>query len=340
MAGFSESSHLNPKVKTIWNTHCDRLNNGIEINNYLILVLGYPLEPKKLKIFLNLNNIPNISFKSEKNEKEFEFLDLSKLFAKIRTGLDHDPNKPHRVGFFALLIITKGTGSHSIDLKDYPLKKGTVLKIAKGQVHAFEKNPGYDGFLIVFTEEFVLHYFSKSSIEFISHLYNYHISKTAVHGSSYNELFIEQLKDELETENDYAQKNIVAALLELYLLRLERLAQTQDSPKRHQRNYPLFIEFKNLVEEKYTATRNVKDYADMLSVSTKHLNGIVKEFTLNTAKHFIDHFVILETKRTIASSNYSLKEIGYAVGFDEVTNFTKFFKKHTGVTPKQFKSKL
>ena len=78
----------------------------------------------------------------------------------------------------------------------------------------------------------------------------------------------------------------------------------------------------------------------MLSISTKHLNGIVKEFTLNTAKQFIDNLVILETKRAIASSNYSLKEIGYAVGFDEVTNFTKFFKKHTGTSPKQFKTDL
>lgn len=254
--------------------------------------------------------------------------------------MDHDPNKPHRLSFFALLIVTKGSGSHSVDLKEYPLTEGSVLKIAKGQVHAFERNPCYDGFLIVFTEEFVLQYFSKSSIQFISHLYNYHISKTAVDGSNYNESFIEQLKDELEAENTYAQKNIVAKLLELYLLRLERLAQTDGSPKQHKKHYPLFLEFKNLVEEKYTATRNVKDYADMLSVSTKHLNSVVKEFTLNTAKHFIDNFVILETKRAMASSNYSLKEIGYAVGFEEVTNFTKYFKKHTSITPKQFKTDL
>ncbi|MCK0137280.1 helix-turn-helix transcriptional regulator [Arenibacter sp. S6351L] len=294
----------------------------------------------KLNKLTSLNNIPNISFESEIDEKEFEFLNLSHLLAKIRTGLDHNPNKPHRLSFFALLIVTKGSGSHHVDLKEYPLRKGTVLKIAKGQVHAFEENPSYDGFLIVFTEEFVLQYFSKSSIRFISHLYNYHISKTAVDGSNFNESFIGQLKDELEAENTYAQKNIVAKLLELYLLKLERLSQANDLPKQHPKHYPLFLEFKNLVEEKYTATRNVKDYADMLSISTKHLNGIVKEFTLNTAKQFIDNLVILETKRTIASSNYSLKEIGYAVGFDEVTNFTKFFKKHTGTSPKQFKTDL
>ncbi|MBU2905271.1 AraC family transcriptional regulator [Arenibacter algicola] len=286
-----------------------------------------------------MNNIPKISFQSEEDEKEFELLNVSNLFARIKEGLDHNPNLPHRLSFFALLIVTNGVGSHKIDLKEYPLKKGTVLKIAKGQVHAFEENPSYDGFLIVFTEEFVLNYFSKSSIEFISHLYNYHISKAAVDGISFNEPFIKHLKIELETENTYAQKNIVAVMLELYLLRLERLSQT-DEPQKQNKYYPLFLEFKNLVEEKYTTTRNVKDYADMLLVSTKHLNKIVKEFTLNTAKHFVDDFVILETKRAIASTNDSLKEIAYTVGFDEVTNFTKFFKKHTSTTPKQFKTGL
>ncbi len=287
-----------------------------------------------------MNHIPNISFQGSDNTKEFEFLNLSKLFVKLKEDLGHNPNLPHRVSFFALLIVTEGTGSHLIDLKKYRLKKGTVLKIAKGQVHAFEKNPSYEGFIILFTEEFVLSYFSKSSIEFISHLYNYHISKPCVKGGSLNDAFIKEFLIELEVENTYAQKNIIATMLEVYLLKLERLLQTTDRPKQNQPHYPLFFEFRNLVEEKHTSTRNVKDYANMLSVSTKHLNLIVREFTLNTAKHFIDDFVILEIKRAIASTNNSLKEIGYTVGFDEITNFTKFFKKHTGTTPKQFKTEL
>ncbi len=287
-----------------------------------------------------MKTIPNISFESEDNERELEFLHLPKLFAKIKEGLDHNPNLPHRVSFFALLIVLDGMGSHQIDLKEYPIKKGTVLKIAKGQVHAFQENPNYDGYLILFTEEFVLNYFSKSSIEFISHLYNYHINEPLVEGGNLNEAFIENVLAELDDHNTYAQKNIVAAMLELYLLRLERLSQTADQNKKSYQHYPLFLEFKNLVEKQYTQTRNVKDYAKILQISTKHLNQIVKEFTLNTAKHFIDDFVTLEMKRAIASTNSSLKEIGYAVGFDEMTNFTKFFKKQTGTTPKRFKAEL
>jgi len=49
---------------------------------------------------------------------------------------------------------------------------------------------------------------------------------------------------------------------------------------------------------------------------------------------------MLEIKRAIMSTNNSLKEIAYEMGFEEVTNFTKFFKKHTGLTPKVFKINL
>jgi AraC family transcriptional activator of pobA len=286
-----------------------------------------------------LKNIPNISFEGKENTKEFEILNLSNLFLRIFTDLNHNPALPHRITFFALLMVTKGTGSHQVDLIEYDLKAGSVLKIAKGQVHAFQNNPKYDGFLIIFTEDFIINYFSKSSINLISHLYNYHINTPIANDKTLNDDFLNQLILELETENTYAQKNIVAALLDLYLLRLERKSHTNNLQNHNSKKYHIFIQFKNLVESSYTSTRNVKDYANMLFVSTKLLNQVVKDFTLNTAKSFIDDYVILESKRAIMSTNKSFKEIAFDTGFDEVTNFTKFFKNKMGVTPKAFKSK-
>ena len=286
-----------------------------------------------------MKNIPNISFQSVEKSKDFEFLNLSDLFARMPDIVDHNPTQPHRISFFALLLVTKGFGTHQIDLKEHDLKAGTVLKIAKGQVHAFQKNAQYEGYLIIFTEDFVVNHFSKSSINMISHLYNYHISSPIFSNEAGNKIFLDQLIVEVKNENKYAKENIVAALLNLYLLRLER--EFNDTLENNNSNhYAIFIQFKNLVEAHYTSTRNVKDYANKLFISTKHLNQVVKEFTLNTAKHFIDDFVILETKRAMVSSNNSLKEIAFAVGFDELTNFTKFFKKHTNLTPREFKALL
>ncbi|MCM4158264.1 helix-turn-helix domain-containing protein [Gramella sp. AN32] len=287
-----------------------------------------------------MNNIPNIAFQSTGNQNDFELLDLTKFFEKIPDISDHNPTRPHRIEFFALLMVTTGTGIHEIDLKTYDLKAGSVLKIAKGQVHAFQDSPKYEGFLIVFTESFVLNFFSKSSIKLISHFYNYHITTPIAQNNTGNATFINQLIEELKTENSFAQKNIIASLLDLYLLRLERKSKNNQIQINNSKRYNTFIQFKDLVESDYTTTRNVKDYAEKMLVSTKLLNQTVKQFTLNTAKSFIDNYVILEAKRAIVSTEKSFKEMAFDLGFDEVTNFTKFFKKHTGTTPKQFKTGL
>ncbi|WP_159023709.1 helix-turn-helix domain-containing protein [Formosa sp. L2A11] len=287
-----------------------------------------------------MNTIPNISFESSEGATDIEFLRLSELFMRMENDPDHNIQEPHRITFFALLVVTEGKGEHQVDLKEYKVSTGSVIKIAKGQVHAFTDYKNYNGYLIVFTENFVLKYFSKSSIDFISHLYNYHISKPLVEAYDYNRFFLKHIIEEFQKEDTYAQKEIIAKILELYLLRLERLSHYDLLEHFNKKHQMLFINFKNRVESHYVKTRNVKDYAEMLCVSTKFLNQVVKAFTLNTAKHFIDEFVILETKRAMVSSNYSLKEIGHAVGFDEITNFTKFFKKHTSETPKQFKMRL
>lgn len=286
---------------------------------------------------LFLKNIPDISFQDAENKYSFECLNLTQFFARIPEIADHNPTQPHRIHFFALLIVTEGKGMHQVDLKDYSIKKGSVLKLAKGQVHAFQKNATYKGFLVLFTEDFVMNHFSKSSINMISHLYNYHVTSPISQNEEFNHSFLQELNAELTNSNTFARNNIVASLINLYLLRLER-EYNQQSPQNNIKNYTVFIAFKNLVEQNYATTRNVKDYAEMLTITTKHLNEVVKEFTLDTAKTFIDGYVILEAKRSIVSTDNGFKEIAYETGFDELTNFTKFFKKNVGVSPKTFRT--
>jgi AraC family transcriptional regulator, transcriptional activator of pobA len=284
-----------------------------------------------------LKNIPNISFQSIENKVGFELLDLSKLFLRLNSIENHNPTLPHKISFFALLIVTKGKGKHQIDFKEYDLEEGTVLKIAKSQVHAFQKYPAYEGYLIIFTEDFVINYFPKPSINLISHLYNYHSTSPILINKKGNEELVNQINTELNSTETYAHNNIIAAILNLYLLKLERMSSNFQLQTIKTKKYDTFIQFKNLVESQYTSSRNVKDYADKMLISTKLINQVVQEFTSHTAKSFIDDYVILEAKRDFVSTNKSIKEIAFGLGFDEVTNFTKFFKKHTGTTPKDFK---
>jgi AraC-like DNA-binding protein len=102
----------------------------------------------------------------------------------------------------------------------------------------------------------------------------------------------------------------------------------------------LFSRFKNMVTEYHTQSRNAQDYASRLGVSYKHLSTICKYATGDTPKSFIDDYLILEIKRQLSISDLSIKELTYHFNFDEPTNFLKFFKKHTGLTPSRFRNSL
>ncbi|MCD8186501.1 MAG: helix-turn-helix domain-containing protein [Rikenellaceae bacterium] len=75
----------------------------------------------------------------------------------------------------------------------------------------------------------------------------------------------------------------------------------------------------------------------MLGVNEKTLSKEVKALTGKTPKVYIDSRIILEAKRLLSYSNLSAKMIGFELGFDEPTNFTKYFRKHTGTTPARFR---
>jgi AraC-like DNA-binding protein len=75
-------------------------------------------------------------------------------------------------------------------------------------------------------------------------------------------------------------------------------------------------------------------------VSYNYLNEISKEITNKTAKGFIDSWLLLEIKRNISEKKYTSQEIGFKMGFKEPSNFIRFFKKHTQLTPIQFQEKL
>lgn len=265
-------------------------------------------------------------------------MDLQLLLGERLPDLDHDPFKPHRLSFFAILLIHQGQVSHELDFKKYPLKAGDCLLISKGQIHAFDQETVYQGHLVIFTEEFLLHHIAPATLQKISRLYNYHLNLSQCHAPEENQKFLANIQDVQTSPTPFAELNILAAYLSIYLLKLEQIKHLNVTNKAFDRKYEVFDAFKQKVEKEYASSRNAKDYAQQLAVSYKYLNETCKALTNKTAKTFIDDFVILEAKRYLSSSGLSIKEISFACGFDEPTNFQKYFKKYTGETPVQFRA--
>lgn len=74
-----------------------------------------------------------------------------------------------------------------------------------------------------------------------------------------------------------------------------------------------------------------------MGVTYKTLNKLCKQVAHQTPKQLIDAYTILEAKRRLAIQNIQVTQLAYELGFEETTNFIRYFKKHTSMTPHLFK---
>lgn len=101
----------------------------------------------------------------------------------------------------------------------------------------------------------------------------------------------------------------------------------------------LIRKFKVLVDTHFRKEHSTSYYANELHITSDHLNRTVKSKIGKTAKEYIQSRIITEAKRLLYFTALNSKEIGYELGFNEPANFSAFFKKHTQLSPSNFKKR-
>jgi AraC-like DNA-binding protein len=86
------------------------------------------------------------------------------------------------------------------------------------------------------------------------------------------------------------------------------------------------------------ALKTAGDYADRLAVHVNHLNKVLKEITGNTTTHHINNRILQEAKILLKQTDWTITDIAYCLGFEEIAHFSNFFKKHTSLAPLKFRS--
>ena len=289
-----------------------------------------------------MDNKPfQVKFENRENPRStFDLLKLQDLFQ--RTDIAHDFEKLHKVDFFLILFIQEGRGLHTIDFKDYDLEKGTLLTIRKDQIHRFTKNGQIKGFSLLFTNEFLVSYLEKLEAQKSLQLFNelLGVPKIQLDQDDFeviNEL-IAGMEEEYFTIKDTYSLGIIRSQLHILITKLYRIKSRNSSLTINKKYLSSFIDFQKLVEEKAFITNSVADYAKLMLISTKTLNTISKSIINRTAKDFIDEIKIKQIKRLLINTTLPIKEIAYTTGFNETTNFYKYFKRLAGVTPESFRA--
>jgi AraC-like DNA-binding protein len=147
------------------------------------------------------------------------------------------------------------------------------------------------------------------------------------------------LEDEFE-QKDSNQEEMLRLLLKRFIIRCTRLARRQLAPPNaSQTDIDLIRQFSFLVEEHFRTKKKVSEYAELLFKSPKTISNVFHIHQQKSPLQIIHDRIILEAKRHLFYTDKSVKEISMELGFEEATQFTKFFKKNTGFTPLDFKNR-
>lgn len=150
-----------------------------------------------------------------------------------------------------------------------------------------------------------------------------------------------------ELSSDYAFKYDLLRnyLLELihYGQKLQPVSSLHPTHNAAARVVSLFIE---LLERQFPieslhqrgTLRTAKDYADQLAIHVNYLNKVLKESTGKTTTALISGRIIQEAKILLKQTNWSISEIAWSLGFEEIAHFSNFFRKHTSQSPNAFRA--
>lgn len=151
-----------------------------------------------------------------------------------------------------------------------------------------------------------------------------------------------------EINSDYVHKYDVLRTLVFELIHFALKMQPTAKFDQHPVNASTRISslFLELLERQFPVDENHKaiqfrspsDFASQLNVHVNHLNRAVKDTTDKTTSQIIAERVLQEAKILLKHSPWSVSEIAYALGFNEATHFSNFFKKHVELSPLKFRN--
>ncbi|GAB1475467.1 helix-turn-helix transcriptional regulator [Bacillota bacterium] len=254
--------------------------------------------------------------------------------------LDRGSTTPHRHPFYEILLIKSFAGKHIIDFDEYTNVKNTPFLIDIGQTHYWENVTDVEGILIYFTEDFLFEATSSVNSIWEADIFKDVAHKLAV---ELDEGIFEQilalaniiLLEYNDKKIDYT--SVIRACLNIMLIKIYRAYQSGDKESRITPASSLVLEFNNLVCKHNTENHPVSFFAKKLGVSVSYLNSMIKHQSGQTPGKIINQSIVTEAKRLLVNTNLTVAEIADCMNFQDVSYFSRLFKKLSGFTPSQYR---
>ena len=281
------------------------------------------------------STIPKYDFTNRKTDFGVEIVPLHRILIKRQ----EISQQVHRLGFYQILIFTKGKGRHHVDFNTIDYSDNTIIPVATGQVQQYEIDPqnNADGYAVLFTPEFLIKEEVDYRFLYEYIIFNHTLQPVALKSTPAIMSILESMLEDQNNPDAFDQSIMLRNQLKNLLILIER-EKRNTTDIVCDASLDLYLKFRKKLEEELSYKLRVSDFCESLNATPKQINAAIKLFTSNTAKQFIEERVILEAKRLLTYSGMSIKEIAYSIGFEDPANFTKYFKARTDMSPKVYQN--
>lgn len=289
--------------------------------------------------------------KSKKSKKStldylgFEETDGSFFDSSVLNGSDGDLLRleefPHIIDAAGLCICMEGEIEITIGSQSYPIKKNDLGIIFPNDIlYVRNKSADFKGYLLVVTTDF----FQLLNVASGTSIYLYIKDNPCISLKEKDKDSLIRICDflkeyDLRIEHPYREEiskhlmfSIIYEVISIYK-KGEPLKQVPYSRKNQ-----LYYNFMELLTKNYSMHRELEFYADKLCITSRHLSNICKETTGQTAKECINRHLIINIKILLETTDMTIAQISEELNFPNASFFTKFFKEHTKMTPKEYRN--
>ncbi|WP_207535635.1 helix-turn-helix domain-containing protein [Desertivirga arenae] len=270
--------------------------------------------------------IPQVERHSEANGFSISELDSTLLGKERVRGC-------HRHNFFFILLIKKGSGIHEVDLVPYEVADNMIFCLRPGQMHQLRLESEAEGYVMRFNSDFY-HPNEKSIVQKFRKATHNNLCPLDIDRFERVYSISERIFKEFHDKEE-GYTSMIKASLDMFFIELVRKCRRegQEEDQMHSYKQERLEEFLDLLRVNLYTMKQVFQYTELMNLSAFQLNEITKTTIGKTASAIINEQIVLEAKRHLLALDEQVKVISEHLGYEDVSYFIRFFKKHTGYSP-------
>ena len=266
----------------------------------------------------------------------------------LMRGADHIRKETFRVTAAAFVFVTRGSADIAINLKRHKVSGNDFITVIRGSiVQIYDWSDNFHAYGINFPTGFTRDIdLWKNTVDSVGVIIgNPVVGLTRESNIAFMTGCCELLHRTHHSADIVFRQEIVKNMLEAMMFAasgfyLDKFPERSENggSEAISRSHDIFNNFMHMVLKNYGRNREVSYYADLLCITPKHLGYVVKSTSGKLASEVISGVVVMDAKSKLKSSNLSIAQIADSLGFSNPSFFCKYFRKHTGMTPKQFRN--